>query len=209
MIACPYLMRKGNELQTHVRANLAAFPREIARPHGKSRRAAVALVLTGIDVDPGVLLVKRAKGGHNPGQWALPGGRSKVGEDAVATALRESREEIGLQMASVAGLLDDFIAQSGYVITPVVVFAPAGATFVRQPREIHSVHPIRLARLLDADLPRWGRTQAGGFVLQLPLRRNMVVHAPTGAILWQFREVALLGRHTRVNGLTQPSFTRT
>lgn len=41
-----------------------------------------------------------------------------------------------------------------------------------------------------------------------PLRRNMIVHAPTGALLWQFREVALLGRHTRVDDLDEPEFAR-
>jgi hypothetical protein len=40
----------------------------------------------------------------------------------------------------------------------------------------------------------------------MPLRRGMVVHAPTGAILWQFRDVALLGRPRRTAGLAEPAF---
>jgi hypothetical protein len=45
-------------------------------------------------------------------------------------------------------------------------------------------------------------------LLQMPFRRDMVVHAPRGALLWQFREVALLGRATRVAGVSQPEWTR-
>ncbi|MFF3517067.1 hypothetical protein [Streptomyces sp. NPDC002573] len=66
-----------------------------------------------------------------------------------------------------------------------------------------------LRRLTDPDIPRWRTDCDGRPVLQMPLRRGMVLHAPTGALLWQFREVALLGRSTRVADLVQPAFTRT
>jgi hypothetical protein len=44
--------------------------------------------------------------------------------------------------------------------------------------------------------------------LQMPLRHDMVIHAPTGAILLQFAEVALRGRDTRVADLAQPDWTK-
>lgn len=168
----------------------------------------MAVTLLDLDRDPSVLLVKRAARGRNAGQWAFPGGRVEPGEDAVQAALREAEEEVALTGATVLGLLDDFAADSRFVITPVVVLGSGRAALRRNPAEIRSLHPVGVERLLGEDLPRWRPTPEGGRLLQMPLRHDMVVHAPTGAILWQFREVALLGRHTRVGDALQPRWTR-
>ena len=52
------------------------------------------------------------------------------------------------------------------------------------------------------------RRPDGRPLLQMPLRHDMVIHAPTGAILLQFREVALRGRELRIADLAQPEWTR-
>jgi hypothetical protein len=57
-------------------------------------------------------------------------------------------------------------------------------------------------------VPRWHEPPGGRPLLQVKLRHDMVIHAPTGALLYQFREVALLGRDTRVADLVQPEWTR-
>ena len=73
-----------------------------------------------------MLLTRRAAGlrAHR-GQWALPGGRCDEGETPVEAALRELHEELGLELGpdDVLGLLDDYPTRSGYLITPVVVWA--------------------------------------------------------------------------------------
>lgn len=51
-----------------------------------------------------VLLIRRGKP-PRPGEWSLPGGRIEPGEPAVAAALRELREETGVE-AEIAGLID-------------------------------------------------------------------------------------------------------
>jgi 8-oxo-dGTP pyrophosphatase MutT (NUDIX family) len=189
-----------------IRANLAAFDRVVA-PDDGLRRAAVAVTL--LD-GARVLIAKRVPRGLNAGQWALPGGKLDPGEDAVAAALRELHEEAGLDLppTAVAGLLDDLVTDSGFCITPVVVAAPPGARPVRNPAELASLHPIPLASLEAEHVPRWARTPDGRPLLQMPLRHDMVIHAPTGAILLQFREVALRGKPLRIDDLAQPAWTR-
>lgn len=191
-----------------IRRNLAGFPRRAAQAE---RSAAVAVCVMPSRTGPQLLMIKRAPRGRNAGQWALPGGRIEPGETPVETALRELAEETAVEApaSAVAGLLDDYVAGTGFVITPVVVLLDAPPARLRRcEREVHSLHRIPLARLCADDVPRWHETPEGGRLLQMPLRRNMIVHAPTGALLWQFREVALLGRHTRVDDLDEPEFAR-
>jgi 8-oxo-dGTP pyrophosphatase MutT (NUDIX family) len=194
------------QIEARIRRNLSLFDR-IAAQDGGLRRAAVAVTL--LD-GPRVLIVKRVARGLNAGQWALPGGKLDAGEDAVAAALRELHEEAGLALGpdAVVGLLDDLVTDSGFCITPVVVVAPPGARPVRNPAEVASLHPIPLTSLEAAHVPRWATTPDGRPLLQMPLRHDMVIHAPTGAILLQFREVALRGRTLRIDQLAQPEWTR-
>lgn len=197
-------------LGDQIRANLADFPRRAAET--PLRSAAVTIcVLTGTPgvTEPRFVIIKRASRGLNAGHWALPGGKVDLGETSVQAALRELHEEVGLAVdeSAVVGLLDDFVTASGFVITPVVVVVEGSPKLRRNPGEIHSIHPIPLSRLLADGMPRWTHS-SDGLLLQMPLRHDMVIHAPTGAILLQFREAALLGRSTRVHDLLQPAFTR-
>jgi 8-oxo-dGTP pyrophosphatase MutT (NUDIX family) len=188
-----------------IERNLAAFDR---RAVAGGRRAAVALCVLDADSDPRLLIGKRVARGRNPGQWALPGGKVEPGETATAGALRELEEEAGIAGASVAGLLDDFVTDSGFCITPVVVLAGPESIPRRAVDELASLHEIPLAALLRDGVPRWLERPGDRPLLQMKLRHDMVIHAPTGALLYQFREVALLGRATRVADLAQPGWTR-
>ncbi|MET3920237.1 8-oxo-dGTP pyrophosphatase MutT (NUDIX family) [Arthrobacter sp. UYEF20] len=173
------------------------------------RRAAVAITVYAKADAPHFLMIKRVARGSNAGQWALPGGRMDPGEDLVDTALRELHEETGIAASrdDVVGVLDDFPASRGIVITPVVVLLDGPQRPRRHPAEVASLHPLPLGVLTAPGVPRWQPQPAGGSLLQMPLRRDMVVHAPTGAILWQFAEVVLRGRELRVAELAEPAFT--
>ncbi|TVT44974.1 CoA pyrophosphatase [Amycolatopsis rhizosphaerae] len=185
---------------------LKRFPR-VAIPAQGRRVAAVALVVSDDGGEPGLWLTRRAsKLRAHAGQFALPGGRLDDGEDAVGGALRELAEELGIVAGrhECLGLLDDYATRSGYVITPVVVRVAAGMDPVPNPDEVARVHRISFTEL-DAE-PRFVRIpESDRPVIQLPLAGSLV-HAPTGAVLFQFREVALHGRHTRVAHLEQPVF---
>ena len=190
----------------------AAFARlPAAEPAPALKRAAVAIALVEADDGPGgtaLLLTLRAAGlrAHR-GQWALPGGRCDEGETSVQASLRELHEELGLDLGpdDVLGLLDDYPTRSGYLITPVVVWAAAGAALSPNPAEVASVHRIGLEEI--------ERPEAFDFVAIPESARRVIrfrhagqfIHAPTAALIYQFREV-LAGRDTRVADLEQPVF---
>jgi 8-oxo-dGTP pyrophosphatase MutT (NUDIX family) len=186
--------------------NLRRFTR-VAIPLAGRRAAAVAIALSGSDGETAIWLTRRTpKLRAHPGQFALPGGRLDVGEDAIAAALRELHEELGVaaDRSQCLGLLDDYATRSGYVITPVVVRVSDGQRLTLNPSEVAELHRIPLTEL-DVP-PRFLRIpESDRPVIQLPLAGHLV-HAPTAAVLYQFREVALHGRDTRVADLEQPVF---
>jgi 8-oxo-dGTP pyrophosphatase MutT (NUDIX family) len=195
----------------NIAARCAAFTRlPASEPAPALKRAAVAITLTETDAGDGtaVLLTLRAAGlrAHR-GQWALPGGRCDAGETQIEAALRELHEELGLELGpgEVLGLLDDYPTRSGYLITPVVVWAATGAAISANPEEVASVHRIGLGDIEQAD--------AFDFVAIPESTRRVIrfrhagqfIHAPTAALIYQFSEV-LAGRDTRVAELEQPVF---
>jgi 8-oxo-dGTP pyrophosphatase MutT (NUDIX family) len=190
----------------------AAFTRlPASEPVATLKRAAVAIALVeAVDQTGGtaLLLTLRAAGlrAHR-GQWALPGGRCDEGETPVTAALRELHEELGLDLPpeDVLGLLDEYPTRSGYLITPVVVWAARSAAISPNPAEVASVHRIALSGIEAVD--------AFDFVAIPESTRRVIrfrhagqfIHAPTAALIYQFREV-LAGRDTRVADLEQPVF---
>lgn len=156
------------------------------------------------------LLCRRAATlNRHGGQWALPGGRTDPGETPEQTALRELHEELGvlLDEQHVLGRLDDYVTRSGYVMTPVVVWAPGNTVLHPDPNEVAHAYRIGLHELQRPDSPRFITIpESDRPVVQLPLGRDLI-HAPTGAVLLQFRWVALDGRaNERVDHLEQPVF---
>jgi len=165
--------------------------------------------MVGVAGGAAFLLCRRAIGmRRHAAQWALPGGRLDPGETPADAALRELDEELGLRLGpdSVLGLLDDYASRSGFVITPVVVWCGAEPALAPDPGEVLAVYRIGLQALLDAEVRHVPIPESDRPVLQVPLG-NDLIHAPTGALLLQFREVALRGRlGHRVDGVEEPVF---
>lgn len=146
---------------------------------------------------------------RHAGQWALPGGRVDAGETAEEAALREMEEEVSLRLdaSAVMGRLDDYVTRSGFVITPVVVWAGAARDLVPNPHEVASVHRIPVSEFLRADAPLLDHApHSEHAVLRMPIGRGDWIAAPTAALLYQFREVCIEGRATRVAHFDQPQF---
>ena len=196
----------GAVTRAAVAARLEGFPREAAdRPELK--QAAVAVCLTEHEGGVAMLLTRRAaRLRAHAGQWALPGGRRDPGETAVQGALREVQEEVGLDLGTddVLGVLDDYVTRSGYVMTPVVVWAGRVGELAGDEAEVAAVHQVPLADL-DVE-PRFiSIPESDAPVIQLPLF-GRYIHAPTAAIMYQFCQIACRGLVTRVARYEQPVF---
>jgi len=215
--------RCGESLRQQMTANLARFTRRNRKATTK-KRAAVALTVVetahGPDVyglprhdhwDPSAALVltRRAAGLRNhAGQWALPGGRMEDGERPEEAARRELAEEVGLPLAPecVMGCLDDYTTRSGFTITPVVMWGGTGVELTPNPVEVASVHRIPITELMRADAPILEDIPESSHpVLLMPVGHSWIA-APTAAMLYQFREVVIMGNATRVAHFEQPYF---
>ena len=191
---------------------------------GEARAAAVAVTVVDAGLGAGcnglpehgewqshaalVLTRRSSRLRNHAGQWAFPGGRVDAGETPEQTALREMHEEIGLELdpGQILGRLDDFVTRSGFVMTPVVIWGGSQSRFHLNPDEVDSVHRIPVAELLREDAPLLDHVADGEPpVLRMPIGTDWIA-APTAAILYQFREVCMLGRMTRVAHYDQPRF---
>ena len=188
----------------------AEFPR-LAHVDPGLKVSAVAITL--VDAGDGsgetaFLLTKRApKLRAHAGQWALPGGRQDPGETLRETALRELHEELGLALHPdhILGVLDDYVSRSGYAIAPVVTWLDDAAALAPNPHEVASVHRIRLVDIGHEDAVEFlSIPESERPVIRLKMGERHV-HAPTAALIYQFRELAA-GRVTRVADLEQPVF---
>jgi 8-oxo-dGTP pyrophosphatase MutT (NUDIX family) len=195
----------------NIAARCAAFARlPLSEPAPALKRAAVAVTLTEAEAAGGtaLLLTRRASGlrAHS-NQWALPGGRCDEGETSAEAALRELQEELGLELGDgdVLGLLDDYPTRSGYLITPVVLWAGSNTALSPNPDEVASVHRIALDTIEDADAFSFTTIPESTRRVIRFHHAGQFIHAPTAALIYQFREV-LAGRDTRVAELEQPVF---
>jgi 8-oxo-dGTP pyrophosphatase MutT (NUDIX family) len=212
-------------LKERIQRHLASF--EVRRAHpGAHRAAAVAVAVTeegdGCRIDgippcqawspeAALILTRRAADLRNhPGQWALPGGRIDPGESAEEAALRELAEEVALVLGpeTILGRLDDYATRSGFVITPIVVWAGRAPALTPHAPEVESIHRIPITEFTRADAPLLDRIADSEHpVLRMPVGTSWIA-APTAAVLYQFRELCIAGRPTRVAHFEQPPFAR-
>jgi mutator protein MutT len=177
-------------------------------PKAALKRAAVCVILTEDDSGrPAVLLTRRTSHlNAHAGQFAFPGGRMDEGETPLDAALRETREEIGMELApdAVLGRLDDYPTRSGYLITPLVAWAAGETPMQANPDEVAAIFRVPLVDITQAGSPEFvSIPESDRPVIRYPLLGTRI-HAPTAAVLYQFMEVAILGRATPVAHLEQP-----
>lgn len=117
------------------------------------REAAVLVPLVDRDAGLTVLLTQRnANLSAHAGQISFPGGGHETGDaDRIATALRETEEEVGLarDYIEVLGSLPDYITGSGFRVSPVVGLVRPGFVLRPDAGEVAEVFEVPLAFLMD------------------------------------------------------------
>lgn len=147
----------------HIRAALAKTGGETSDfdlnpdtvlPEGRPLRAAG--VLAPIIEREGrlqLILTKRSSAlKHHPGQIAFPGGKQDKGDaDAVAAALREAEEEIGLprHQVEVLGTMPTHETVTGFNVTPVIAFVRDTFQIIPEPGEVEEVFTVPLDHVMD------------------------------------------------------------
>jgi 8-oxo-dGTP pyrophosphatase MutT (NUDIX family) len=162
------------------------------------RQASVLLPLI-THLEPTVLFTKRTEQLHDhAGQVSFPGGgREPQDADPVATALRETREEIGLspQQVEVVGYLRGYLTISGYAVTPVVGLVQPGFGLNVDPLEVAEVFEVPVAFLADPRNREVQTRELGGEQVGFYLYRyqGQTIWGATAAMLVNFLD-ALEGR---------------
>ena len=203
------MLRADEHLRERIQANLASHERWV-EDDVTLRPAAVAMtVMADTEGEACFVITRRVSSlRRHSGQWALPGGRIDDGEDPAVAALRELDEEVGLQCSQndVLGFLDDYPTRSGFRITPVVVWAPHELELRPNPAEVAEAHRPRIADLDAPGIPKLFDLGVSDRPVLSVRMLGQDIFAPTAAVVYQFREVAIHGRDTRVRDYDQPPF---
>lgn len=145
-------------LAARLRASLALSARDgllrgdlIEGAPDTGKEAAVLVAVTKRDEPCVILTVRREHLRTHAGQVSFPGGRLDPGEDAVAAALREADEEIGLPSREVEvwGAADPYCTVTGYRVTPIVGQVPPDLPLAPHEHEVADWFEAPLSFLLD------------------------------------------------------------
>ena len=135
-------------------------------PASPLRAAAVLVGIVERDSGLTILLTQRTEQlTQHAGQISFPGGATEADDrDAIATALRETREEIGVGAESITpfGYLDCFETVSGFSVIPIVAEIAPSYIATPEPREVAAVFEVPLAFFMDENNLRRRRMEYRG-----------------------------------------------
>ncbi len=125
---------------------------DAGRPERSLRPAAVLIPVIAHAEGATVLLTRRADTlASHTGQIAFPGGRLDARETAVAAALREAREEVGLDPAAVEvlGLSEPYETVTGFLVTPVIGWIAEAPALTAEADEVAALFEVPWDFLMD------------------------------------------------------------
>ena len=174
----------------HVRRVLESRPGR-AEDDPTARPAAVAVVLHEGSAGIAALFIKRATREGDPwsGQMAFPGGRyQSTDPDLLSTAIREAREEVGIDLTPTErlGVLDDVNPRTPHlppiVVRPYVFAVPERPALTTSPEEVQRAFWIPFSTLNDPAT----RTQITITLRGVP--RTFTAYKVDGEIIWGMTE---------------------
>ncbi|MAV47173.1 MAG: CoA pyrophosphatase [Alphaproteobacteria bacterium TMED89] len=136
-----------------------------------TRQASAVMVIL-LDTGAGVSLVLTQRAAHlpkHPGQISFPGGRAEPEDrDLQDTARRETREEVGLDIAraDVLAALPRYATRTGYDVAPFVALVQPPALWTPQESEVAEIFEVPLDRFLVAENWRRDGARFGGSALR-------------------------------------------
>ena len=157
---------------------------------------AAVLVPVVIHDEPTVLLTERSSDlKHHAGQISFPGGRLEPGDDdAIAAALRETQEEVGLEpeRVEIIGYLDKYLTITGYSVTPVIGFVTPGFELRLDKTEVRSTFEVPLSYLMNPENHKRERYQfnaASVYVYSIPFESHNIWGATAAMLVGLYRTV--------------------
>ncbi len=139
----------------HIRSVLSRYTRGSVSPekYPAMSLASVLILLVELNGELHLVLTERSNDVEtHKGQISFPGGACSAGDtDAIATALRESNEEIGLPYGTIdiLGIIDDFVTPTQFIITPVVGYAPSLPGLIPNATEVAEIFFVPLSFFAD------------------------------------------------------------
>ncbi len=145
-----------------------------------------------------VLMLRPQYRGVHSGQISLPGGKfEETDESLIYTALRESKEEIGinpLQVQIIGQLTEMYIPPSNFMVTPVVGYQSSRPVFTADAKEVAEIIEIKLDDLMDAKNRQQKKIKLSvGLSLKVPSYciNGHIIWGATAMILSELREIVL------------------
>jgi 8-oxo-dGTP pyrophosphatase MutT (NUDIX family) len=164
----------------------------------RPRPAAVLVPIILRSPEPTVLLTERSAHLKNhAGQVSFPGGRTdKEDRSVVDTALREAHEEVGLEarFVDVAGLLDNYLTGTGFLVTPVVGYVKPGFQLSLDEVEVAQAFEVPLAHFMD---PRHHTIESR---MDRGAERRYYVFRYDGHFIWGATAGMLINLYRRITG---------
>lgn len=164
-------------------------------PHEKDiiKHSSVLILLFPYKEELTVCLIKRPLHmKHHAGQVALPGGRIEKGESALETALRETREEVGIETSEIeilGELSELYVEVSGFIIHPFVGWLPKKPSFLVNSDEVEKIILFPLKQFLSRPDEVELETIRGKLKVPCVKFENEIIWGATAMLLSEFTDI--------------------